>query len=318
MLSIVTPAPLPELLATIGPDEDEAAVGESSPARLAMLLPIVGFRSSRQVIDGAQAQRAGEIAFGHARYVDMPSLVALAVLVDRRNKGFREDMVFSGAHSASAANHVYAPPEEVPGHFAMLAGALASPPAGIAAYPFALVAGYYTSALHPFIGGNGRWSRLVALQAGVAAGRPADGLMAAAFMACLNSTLAGTVWPRATDGGLHEYLSLGQRFREAMRSASAGAGVLRDVEGLHDALAPYAPSRRELERCLVRTLAADGIDLQELKTRFALSAKRAAGLTQLLVQAFPGSAPDFASLGCAGAAMKLALSSRKSSMEAMP
>lgn len=317
VLNFVTPVPLPELLCGLGADAEGPATGAPDVASMALLLPIVGFRSSQRVIDSAQAQRAGDMAFAHARYTDHAQLVELARLIDPRSRGLREDMMFSGAYSASAANHVYAPPEEVPQHFGMLAAALSAPPSGIAAYPFALVAGYYASALHPFVGGNGRWSRLVALQAATAAGRPADGLMAAAFMATLNATLAGTIWPRAVDAGLQEYVGLGLRFRSALQAECLEPQALQGISSLLAILGRYSPSRRELERCLVRTMASDAIDLADIKTRFALSAKRAAGLAEALQQAGPGIAPDLASLGYSSAAMKLAISARNRSMEAI-
>lgn len=315
MLCFVTPLPLPELLSQLAPAPSDARPLSGLPQAIAAMLPAVGQRLSRSTADAVVVERAGAIAFGHERYASADALVKLAGAFDRRNQGLREDIVFSGALGASAATHVYAPPEEVPHHFERLAEALASPPPGVDAFGFALVAGYYASALHPFPGGNGRWSRLVALQAATHAGSPGEGVIAAGFMATANAALSGSVWPRAADAGLQAYLQLGARYRHGLLAGVETAALTQQWQHLSELLARYAPSRRELERSLIHILATDQLDLGRLRTRFALSAKRESGLVAALDQAIPGLRDRFAALGFESSARELAGSVRNTSLE---
>lgn len=290
VLEYVSPAPLDELLSPLRTIPRPVTDDEDHTPLAIALLPFSGLRGPAAAVDSPQAMRTGEIAFGHCSHIDARGLDALARAIDARNIGLREEIIFAGARSSVAATHVYAPHDDLPERREELVRVLASPPADVDSYLFGVTCGYFASALHPYIAGNGRWSRLVAAQAARRTGTAADAVLAATFLAAMKEPLAGGVWPRAVTGGLREFVTLAGAFADGVRREFAASATLDDTRAVLAVLRPYAPSKRELERVAIAAASRNRLDLATVRTRFALSTRRLDGLAAAIAATCPAAA----------------------------
>ncbi len=280
LLRYVTPDRLSSLLERCQSCAAVEYSGNSDSAFVAWLLPIGAYRASTGLIDTNQAFLLGQVAYRHVDYRTCTSMLELGGRMHPAAKALREEIAFSGARSASEANHVYTPHDRLPALFEELAEVLREPPAKLDPAVFAAVVGFYCSCLHPFKDGNGRWARIMTMQAGVAAGGSVAGAIACAYLAMFYAELAGTIWPASFANGLRRYLSLFSRFRDELRSRIDTSEQKQAIQDLLAALESCARSRREYERLLIRVFSHNALDLQDIKQSCGLSTRRLQGFTE--------------------------------------
>ncbi|MBB1059566.1 Fic family protein [Marilutibacter spongiae] len=200
----------------------------------------------------------------------------------------RQENVFTGAATASQARHVYPPYEALTELVDDLGRVLASPPTDVSPFVVAAVTGMYCSCVHPFIDGNGRWARLMTVQAGAAAGSPGEGVAAAVFLATFSAELAGQVWPDAFMAGLDPYLRLAGAFRTSLssvlecdRSKHVFSHVARAIRGA-------SRSPRDGDRALLCVLTQNCIEVATLRNALGVSERRANALADEIRSEFVG------------------------------
>ena len=278
-LRYATPAKLSELLQRCLVYPAPEQLNACDPVLVPWLFPVGAYRASKGVIDSEQARRLGEIAHRHVNHLSYESVLQLGQDIHPATKSLREEIVFSGAGSASHANHVYTPHELLPALIEDLIMVLNRPPTNIDAGVFAAIVGFYCSCIHPFKDGNGRWTRVLAMQAAVSAGSPKDGVLVCAFLAMFYAELAGDIWPACFSNGMRRYLSAVTRFRDVLHRKVDESAQKPAVGDLLETLKASARSAREYERLVIQVFSRNALDPQEIKKFYGLSTRRMEGLS---------------------------------------
>lgn len=279
-LRYVTPESLSELL-----DRCQSYVtiehSESPDAALvAWLLPIAAYRASVGLIDAQQALLLGQVAYRHSDYRTHASMLELGARIHPAARSLREEIAFSGARSASEANHLYTPHDRVPALVAELVEILRKPPSKLDPAIFAAVVGFYCSCVHPFKNGNGRWARIMTMQAGMAAGSSVAGAVACSYLAMFYAELAGTIWPGSYVNGLRRYLSIFNSFKNELCIKINISRKKLAIQDLLEVLESCARSRREYEGIVIRVFAHNALDLNDIKLSCGMSTRRLQGLIE--------------------------------------
>ena len=141
-LRYFTPEPLSVLLErSLGACLSEEP--QSMHPALSLLLARVAATDHAVNLDVAQAKRIAQIALGHVSCTSLESILKLGSDISPAAKKPRQEIVFSGAASASASGHVYPSHEAVPALLSSLVDGLKSPPIGMDATVFSAVTGFF-------------------------------------------------------------------------------------------------------------------------------------------------------------------------------
>lgn len=280
-LRYFTPDPLSLLLARcVGECSDEAP--RPMDQAFVLLLARSAATDHSGSVNASYAKLVAQTALGHVRYIDSESILKLGSCISPRAREARQEIVFSGAVSASASKHVYPPYEALPTLLTSLADGLNCPPEGMDASVFAAVVGFFCVHVHPFLDGNGRWSRVLSTQAGALLKGSDSGVISAIFQSRFKHALAHSIWPSARLTGLKEYLQMAKSFEAALRSGVEPEVV--ELSGLAlSALKRHFISRRDYEEAAIAIFTDREVDIRSLlKDQFNLSDKRQRWLTEEL------------------------------------
>ena len=229
-------------------------------------------------VDAAQAKRLTDSSFGRLVCPDSRAAIALAKEISPRVQGLRSEVVFAGARNASAAVHVFAPHEAVSRQFEGFINAARCPPHGAHPSDVAAITAFCGIHLHPFLDGNGRWSRLIAAQAAATAGSGASGAIAAAFQLQCKTLLTKFIWPQARASGLSRYLAISSAFERYVRKTLRTTSTHEIITRLLNLIDKYAPNKRSADKAALVLLTADNPDVPNaLCSSLSLSQKRFTG-----------------------------------------
>lgn len=279
-LHYFTPEPLPILLERSLAECSGEMQERNNPA-LTLLLARSAATDHAGNVDVVQAKRIAQVAFGHVLWTDLESILKLGSDISPAAKKLRQEIVFSGAASASASGHVYPPHEAVPALLESLADGLKFPPIGMDATVFSAVVGFFCVHVHPFIDGNGRWARALSVQAGTLMKGSDSGTISAIFQNKFKHLLANSIWPTARRTGLKEYLQTAKSFEAVLRNGIDTRALELSNLSL-SALKRHFNSRREYEEAAIVMLLSSGADYHLQKERFNLSEKRQRWLAEEL------------------------------------
>ncbi len=272
-LKYFTPDLLPDLIERCSSFVSVPEVGAKDPALMLMFLGHLS-RVRGDTTDPAYSKLLGQAFFGRLDCTDTNAMVRLGASISPRASGLRQEIAFVGAPTASQAKLVFPSHECLPELLASLAGSFAKPPKGMDAAVFAALVAFFAVHAHPFKDGNGRWSRLLAVQAGAALGAGDSGLVAALFQSTFKYELAFSIWPKAYLSGLGEYLDASRSFEESLREAIDPVALELCSDVLKSLRRQYAVVR-EYEQSAALLFSSHPRDVPSLiSSSLALSGKR--------------------------------------------
>ncbi|WP_408951859.1 Fic family protein [Lysobacter sp. Hz 25] len=283
-LTYFTPAPLNELLRRFGtaPIARNYSFGSRDSNHCLILVRLASL-SSGQVVDIEQARRLAGLWLQPAAWTSVEQLIEFARSISPGIKGLREEISFVGGPTASRAKHIFAPASELPNLVEEIAGSLGSENISVDAAAIAALVGFCAVHAHPFVDGNGRWSRALAMYAGMRKeGRAA--MSATVFLSAENQLLCERIWPDARRAGADTYMAALYAFERTLfvhlDATPKLVGLLDEVNDVVRAAA--RGSRRLSERLMVQLYAEGGLALAELRARCGLSTRAATGCAERL------------------------------------
>lgn len=271
------PDPLPELLQRCG---DRKLVRESLPEDVPVALALARAAAHRNVTgkaDEAQARRFCELIIGSRSHLTLDALIQLGTEISLRNKGIREEIVYAGGTVPSAAKIIFAPHGCLPQLVDSLLIGLEtidqdSDPGLVAA-----VTGFFCVSAHPFLDGNGRWSRLIAVAAGMRAGFATPAMSAVIFQNAGKQKLADDVWPETRYAGLRQFLELSLRFEEVLMAQLREKGITHASEVAWTQLRKSVKGRPAFQEVVLALYAQQGVRVNRLRELCGLSEKAMKG-----------------------------------------
>lgn len=200
------PDPLPELLRRCGGFKHRRKAGQNDIPTALLLARAAARRGIAGRVDESQARRFCELIIGARNCSSVDTMKRLGAEIRSRNDGFREEIAYAGGNVASAAKIIFAPHGCIPELFYSLSegfdGITVDDDPGLVA----AITGFFCVRMHPFLDGNGRWSRLIAATAGMRAGSITPAMSSVVFQNCAKQDLVDAVWEEACNSGLREYL----------------------------------------------------------------------------------------------------------------
>lgn len=246
MLRYFTPEPLSELLerckafaAEIAPVEVVSADG--LPFLISGALSLRGGQ-----LDQRQSALLVDVALGNTQLESVPDLLAVGRRLGVRPE-MRREMVYADAPIPSLASVIFAHHEAIPSLMDSLVDATSRARGEFHPYLVAVVTGFFCVHVHPFLDGNGRWSRVVAAATGVSSQALWESYIGALYMSACKEDLARTAWAGARNSGLREYVERALCFRKAfLENAEALIGDTERIFFMVSCFSKTRSCRREL------------------------------------------------------------------------
>ena len=188
-------------------------------------------------------------------------------------EGLRTGMVFSGAHSASAARHVYAPHAAVPDLMDALSEGITSYLDGVEPSVAMSITHYFAVHVHPFEDANGRWARLVASAVGIQMAPSLRVMVNSTFHNLFKGELAEFVWPRCAISGMRNYLELVLTFESECIKKMAGSGILALVKRFNNEVLATKKNHCDARRVLSIIYGRGSIDLSSFRSALGISSR---------------------------------------------
>lgn len=226
--------------------------------------------SSRRGINGGvdplHARRFCDLVALGNRAWSYSSLLKLGTSISKRNRGLREEISFAGAPVASSASIVFAPHTRLPALMKNVEQEFVTGNRSIDPAAATAITGFYCVSMHPFLDGNGRWSRVVAAGYGMSVGDSLPVMINAMFQNVAKLELATVIWPHTRTNGLRDYVDASWHFEDVLMRQLHGEAVFDGVARLSTELRGAATGKRQHQNAMA-TLFSDGvISLTRLRT----------------------------------------------------
>lgn len=272
------PDPLPKLIERLPVSNGTHRQDEYTQGSSLLLLRSLCSRGGLVPVDMRQAALASSLILGRHQLRTTEDFLSLARHVSSKSATLREEIVFSGGPSASLASMVYAPSGLVPGLVQSIGEGISMARACDPVLA-ASVAGFFCTHVHPFLDGNGRWSRLVAIAAGNGA-FPA--VCATLFQALCLPFLADHVWPQARQFGLRHYLQLSASFHQRLVEELSRCSALPVARQLFEVAKASARTASALDDSCRAIFLSGAIEVNRVRRTHGLSKKSAEGFLSRL------------------------------------
>lgn len=287
-LRYFTPDPLPELLRrarlVAGPERCEV-----EPLLAVLLVREAARNTSTRVIDLPQARRFLGVLQNNNYFPTHSDLVSLAKAVNPKIQGLREEIIFVGGVVPTSSRHIYAPHAALPELMHSLVEGLAGDDIqSCDPLVASVIVGAFCGYAHPFVDGNGRWSRLVSASTARTRTMLWPAMVGAAFQNACKTPLSERILPEATSSGLRGYLVAALRFEKALFKELSARAVLDCAMQITGVLKGAAGSQPAVYASLARLYATGRLPITELKKDFGLSDRAANGLAQKAVAGVSG------------------------------
>lgn len=281
------PDPLAQLIERSRAGIKPRAVLQNETAVAVCLTRPASTRGIGFVVDPEQALRFGRLLINRRPYRTREQLLALGKEISRKSHQYREEIIYAGAAVASAAKVVFAPYPLIPNLMEGLFDAASRDWPEVDPTVLTAVAGFYGVSVHPFIDGNGRWSRLVAASIGLTSGQVLPAMVNVTFQNACKAELADLVWPQARSYGLRRYIEVSWRFEEVFMEKLQSSGAVESAINLGDTLKRSATHLRNHQEAVIELHGRGEIPLQRLRALYGMSARAFDGLIERLRNSAP-------------------------------
>lgn len=278
-LRYFTPDPLSELLDRCGGVQKPRSLPLNDGLAF-MLSRVASRRGINGEVDALHAERFCGLIAKRLKLDSYGALLKLGNAISPRNRGLREEIMFSGGYIASSARTIFAPHALLPDLMSGLLielqghGRRRIDPALAAA-----ITGFYCVSMHPFMDGNGRWSRLAAAAYGMSTGGTLAPMINAVFQNVAKAELVSNVWASArASGGLRTYMNATWRFEDAMLNTLEVSGALDALTGISTELELQAPGRRPYQEAMTILGVEGAIPIARFRTLFGQSQRAHGGM----------------------------------------
>lgn len=247
--------------------------------------PIVGVMARRNAkLDRRQSSLFLDAAQGKIAISSLSDVLALASRIGPGSGEVRAEMAYAGAPIASLAKQVYAHHDSLPELLDSLVRVLGSGSRGDPCVFSALV-GFYCLQLHPFLDGNGRWSRVLAAACGHEES-VTDAFVGALFLSACKDDLVRDIWPHSRSYGLRKYVENVLEFRNSFVELIPSRVTLetRALLAAIDSIAKAPRAKMQLRRAI---FALGQIDESETRSLLNISSKVARGFLEKAKREFP-------------------------------
>lgn len=285
MLDYFVPYPLTEA-AQILPARSGRQDPQSDPdlhigSVLLLVVLLSEARGGAMGADAALLRLHTQVMAGHRKLSSVDDLLKLGREINPGNDGLRRQIAYSGGPTPSTASHLYPPPSELAELMECLAAFMAEDLSRWDPIDVAVMACEHAVRIHPFNDGNGRWARLLALEAGRRAGSVWAGACAGLVNQRLKKTKMGreriglsVSWERCFDNG--------RDFLLALRLLLQEDGSLQECERIWVLARETVASTGAAIEIFFYLLSCPRHSPGPLGTRFGWSVKKAAGFVERL------------------------------------
>lgn len=288
------PDSLPELLTRYGVPDRSRYINHD-PYVAFVLARSASRRGIGGKVDIAQALRFCDIVAGRKTYETLPQLMELGRQISPGNTGLRQEIIFAGATVASEAEHIFAPYPMLPQLMDSLVQENERKWEIDAAALMALV-GFYCVHMHPFLDGNGRWSRMVASSIATSVGQPITAMFGAVFLNACKAELAYQIWPSVRAYGARRYLLLALSFDEEIELVLHKQGVFDTAAALNAELRKASNNLRDFQTSAASIYTSGSLPLERLKAMLGMSNRTFTGMLEKI--SFIGGGSIDLSRGC--------------------
>lgn len=280
-LAFYTPKPFDVLLeqycrlpSRLGPTNSTPEERPITP----LLLRTVAQNRDRTV-DVAQARRLFDASTSKPPFEQIGDFVAVAKSISGLT-GFRSEIVFAGGKTSSQAKQIFAPCAAIPALLEPLRAEMARSRSVIDVTSLAAIIGFYCIHVHPFVDGNGRWTRIIAIAAGSIKGDPFSAALNAAFLTVCSADLIHGVWPIAKVSDLARYLELSHDFDRNVRSSPDWLEIVDSFATFDQRLRRLLRSRSQYSSVARELYTASTIPLEKLRQQAGVSRRVIDGLME--------------------------------------
>ncbi|MFC3815291.1 Fic family protein [Lysobacter sp. GCM10012299] len=232
-----------------------------------------------ELADQAQARRFALGLLRQQRYATSTDHLQLVGSIVPGITGFREENVFTGGRTAGDAAHLFPPHAALPELMAELDRVPQAAYADRNPLEVAAMIGFYGAHTHPFLDGNGRWSRLLALASGSLTGDWESSALASVYLQCARDHLCEHVWPKMRLHGLQTYLDGARVFATETRMQLHERRLHAAAVRINGHFKSLSPASAPFEACLADIYAEGRISLATIKDRFGMSDRKLGGFT---------------------------------------
>lgn len=287
-LRYFVPNPLTTLIEDSAPKRTNRSIVAATPEACLLLLRAASRRTSANTEDAAQAQRVADLLLDGDPILTVEDLLRLGAKISPSSRQTRSEMAYSGGPTASTARHLYAPHSAIPDLLASLSNSLNNQWANVPGVVITATTGFFCTHTHPFLDGNGRWSRLVALSSGLARGDRLGTMINVAMQNTCVRPLAREIWETSRTQGLRNYLNASFDFERTLLSDHGFCAALRASHSIASAMRHAIPGRRQRYATLHRLHADSSMMLSDFRRTCGLSERAFSGLLQKIVSAAEG------------------------------
>jgi hypothetical protein len=219
------------------------------------------------------------VGAGRRTFRTAGDLIQLGNDINQGQSGLRRQLAFGGGPTPSKADVLYPPSSELPALVESMGGFLHEDLSHWPAPDLAAFVCEYAVRVHPFFDGNGRWARLLAVEAGLRAGSIWSGACAALFNKQRISSAASRL-RYANVPSMEQVLNESRRFSTSLGVRLAQSGILADAERFWALALRFASSKPEAMAVVLECLANPESDAEALARGFGWSAKKSSGFAE--------------------------------------
>lgn len=287
-LRYFVPSALITLIEDSAPKRTNRSIVAATPEACLLLLRAASRRTSAHTEDAAQAQRMSGLLLDGQPILTVEGLLSLGAQISPSSRQIRSEMAYSGGPTASTARHLYAPHSAIPDLLASLSDSLNNPWANVPSVVTTAITGFFCAHTHPFLDGNGRWSRLVALSSGIARSDYLGTMINVAMQNTCVRPLARKVWETSRTQGLRNYLDASLDFERALLTNPGFCAALRASHSIASAMRHAIPGRRQRHATLHRLHADSSMMFNDFRRTCGLSERAVSGLLQKIASTSEG------------------------------
>lgn len=280
-LPFYTPEPFDVLLkqcSLLPPRDRQDGASEDRPITPLLLRAIAQKRDG--TVDVAQARRLFDAAMRKRSFEQIDEFAAIGKSISSRVTGFRSEIGFAGGKTSSQANQIFSPPAAIPALMESLRAEIAQTHFVIDATSFAAIVGFYCIHVHPFVDGNGRWTRIIAITAGAIQGDPVSAALNAAFLTSCSAELIHGVWPSSKVTDLGRYLELSHDFDHNVRSSPDWLELVDSFASFDQKLRRLLRNRSQYSSVARELYTASVVPLEKVRQQAGVSRRVIDGLLE--------------------------------------